>query len=122
MKAIAEISIRSKLIRSTVAGFLTMMNMAAAETINSQIGANRTLRITLKVGQDKPLSIEISGNGNSDLDFRVVDSNGKTVYEDLDDTDYTSFKLENPGVYNLYIINTQGVVNDCEIDIGEPDG
>lgn len=71
-----------------------------------------------------PVTIDIRGDGDTDVDFTIYDDRGNQVYQDLDLDDITSATL-NPNVrnnqcvtYRLKINNLGNVWNQVQVTVG----
>ena len=95
---------------------LTLVGVAAPAFAGSyRIEANSTKTIDIQACRAFNLSAE--GDGDTDLDFRLISPTGKTVHEDDDLTDLTwaNGVDEGCGTYRFYVENLGEVYNQMEL-------
>lgn len=71
-----------------------------------------------------PTNVRARGDGDSDLDFEVIDSSGSVLHEDYDMTDATQFTLDPGGScadYQLKVSNLGEVYNLLTVDFDGSD-
>jgi len=96
-----------------------MSQSAEASTRTYDVGANSTKAITLNFNGANSIDLDIAGDGDTDVDFRVVNAWGETLFEDVDDTDFTWTNLQRQGggPYTLYLINRGDVYNRVRVSV-----
>jgi uncharacterized protein YfaP (DUF2135 family) len=90
-----------------------------ADTRSYRVEASTTKRVTLRLCEER-VRVRVTGDTDTDLDFRIIDANGQQLYWDESVSDRTSTTLDNGrgcNTYTLYVINLGDVYNDFRITL-----
>jgi hypothetical protein len=102
-----------------VAALFVFAGAGASQAGEYTVDANSTKRINLNLCSPEVM-VTVNGDGDTDLDFRVVDSVGRTVHEDHDRTDLMVARISKPRgceSYTLYVTNLGNVYNRFTVSI-----
>lgn len=67
----------------------------------------------------RPFKVVAVGDGDTDLDFRLIDQAGRTVFADISEYDMTKrvVQANSCGKYTLYVQNVGDVWNEMELEL-----
>ena len=88
-----------------------------------RVEANSTFGVNLNLCEN-PVVVDVRGDGDTDVDFRIYDQNGNQVYSDTDLDDITTATLTpnvrngNCVVYRMDLINLGNVWNQVQVTVG----
>jgi hypothetical protein len=66
------------------------------------------------------VTVLVDGDGDTDLDFLIEDSNGRVIHANDDETDWTEGYIYNPygcEIYHLYVENLGDFFNDVTVTL-----
>ncbi|KFG68691.1 hypothetical protein [Microvirga sp. BSC39] len=110
-----------KILTATFAVGLLSMSAINAQARDYRVESESTKRINLRVCDDR-VRLDVTGDRDTDLDFRIISSNGDQIFRDDDLDDRMTTTLDNSdssdcSLYTLYVVNLGDVFNEFSVDL-----